>query len=105
MLARLTAESDLGAFRAKLLQNVSKAEDAEEAGDGACTASDLKRTHQRLKQAIHDLIQYAHHLQTLRARKKLPAALRTDLLAEGNPITGDTKRLERTVQCPADGSR
>ena len=46
--------------------------------------------------------EYAHHLQTLRARKKLPGALRTDLLAAGTPITDDAKSLKRTVQCPAD---
>ena len=105
LLARLTAESDLGAFRAKLVQNVSKAKDAEEAGDSACTTSDLKRAHQRLKEVIRDMIQYAHHLQTLRARKKLPGALRADLLAVGNPIGSDAKTLKRTVQCPTDGGR
>lgn len=105
LLTRLTAESDLGAFRAKLVQNVSKAKDAEEASAGACAASDLKRTSQRLKQSIRDMIEYAHNLQTLRARKKLPRTLRADLLAEGNPITSDTKSLKRTVRCPADAGR
>ena len=105
LLARVTAESDLGVFRTKLVENLSKAKDAEEAGDSACTTSDLKRTRQRLKQTIRDLIEYAHHLQTLRARKKLPGALRADLLAEGAPITSDAKSLKRTVQCPADSGR
>jgi len=48
----------------------------------------------------HDRV-CAHHLQTLRARKKLPGALRTNLLAAGNPITDDAESLKRTVQCPA----
>ncbi len=48
------------------------------------------------------MIQFAHHLKTLRARKKLPGTLRADLLAEGNPITDDVKSLKRTVRCPAD---
>ena len=51
------------------------------------------------------LIQYGHHLQTLRAHKTLPGALRTDLLAAGNPITDDVKSLKRSVQCPADAPR
>ena len=101
----MTGEPDLGASGPKLVQNLSSAKDAEEAGAKACAASDLKRARQRLKQAIQDMIEYAHHLETLRARKKLPGALRTDLLAAGNPITDDAKSLKRTVQCPADAPR
>ena len=102
LLARVTTESNLGASGPKLVQNLSKAKDAEEAGASACAASDLKLARQRLKQAIRDMIDYAHHLQTHRARKKLPEALRTDLLAAGNPITDDAKSLRDTVECPAD---
>jgi hypothetical protein len=105
LLARVTAESDLGSFGPKLVQNLSKAKDSEEAGGSACAASDLKRTHQQLKQAIRDMIQYAHHLKTHAARKKLTDALRSDLLAEGDPLTTDVKRLKSTVQCPADAPR
>lgn len=105
LLARVTAASDLGAFRAKLVRNLSKAKDGAEAGAGACAASDPKRARARLEQAILGMIQYAHNLQTLRARKKLPGTLRADLLAEGNPITSDTKSLKRTVRCPADAGR
>ena len=97
----MTTESDLGASGPKLVQNLSKAKAAEEAGASACAASDLKHARQGLKEAIRDMIEYAHHLQTLRARKKLPGALRTDLLAAGNPITDDAKSLKLTVQCPA----
>ena len=97
-----TAESDLGTSGPKLVQNVSSAKAAEEAGASACAASDLKHASHGLRQAIRDMIEYAHHLQTLRARKTLPDALRTDLLAAGNPITDDAKSLKRNVQCPAD---
>jgi len=100
-----TAESDLGTSGPKLVQNVSKAKDAEEAGASACAASNLKLARQQLKKAIRDMIQYGHHLQTLRARKTLPDALRTDLLAAGNPITDDVKSLKRSVQCPADAPK
>jgi hypothetical protein len=102
LLARVTTESNLGASGPKLVQNLSKAKDAEEAGASACAASDLRLARQRLKQAIRDMIEYAHHLQTLWARKKLPGALRTELLAAGNPIMDDAESLKRTVQCPAD---
>jgi Tfp pilus assembly major pilin PilA len=105
LLARVTTESDLGASGPKLVQDLSRAKDAEEAGGSACAASNLKVARQRLKQAIRDMIEYAHHLQTLRARKKLPGALRTDLLAAGNPITDAAKSLKRTVECPADAPR
>jgi hypothetical protein len=102
LLARVTAESGLDGFQSKLIQNLSKAKAGEEAGDSTCTASDLKHTRRRLKQAIRSLIQYTHHLRALRARKKLPGALRSELLADGNSIAGDAKSLGRTVQCPAD---
>jgi hypothetical protein len=97
-----STESDLDAWGPKLVQNLSKAKDAEEAAATACAGSDLKQARQRLKQTIRDMIEYGHHLQTLRARKKLPDVLRTDLLTAGNPITDDAKSLKRTVQCPAD---
>ncbi|HYV58472.1 MAG TPA: hypothetical protein VFA62_00220 [Acidimicrobiia bacterium] len=97
-----TSESDLGDSGPKLVQNLSNAKTAEEAGGSACAASDLKHAHQGLKQAIRNMIEYAHHLQTPRARKKLPDVPRTDLLAAGNPIADDAKSLKRTVQCPAD---
>jgi hypothetical protein len=74
-------------------------------GGSAFAASDLKRARQRLEQTMRDMIDYAHHLQTLRARKKLPGTLRTDLLAAGTPLTDAAKSLERTVQCPADAPR
>jgi hypothetical protein len=101
----VTTESDLGASGPKLVQNLSSAKAAEEAGASACAASDLKHARRRLKEAIRDMIEYAHHLQTRRARKKLPGALRMDLLAAGNPITDDAKSLKRTVQCLADAPR
>jgi hypothetical protein len=97
-----TTESDLGTSGPKLVQNLSKAKDAEEAGAHACAASNLKLARQQLKRVIRDSIQFAHNLQSLRARKKLPGALRTELLDAGNPITGNAKSLKRTVQCPAD---
>ena len=101
----MTAESDLGDSGPKLIKNLSRAKEAEEAGGSACAASDQKRARQRLKQAIRDMLQYAHHLQTLRAHKKLPRAVSNDLLAAGTPITLSARSLQRTVQCPADAPR
>src|SRR5262245_9255043 len=105
LLARVTTESSLGASGPKLVKNLSRAKEAEEAGGSACAASDPKHARKRLKQVIRDMLQYTHHLQTNRARKKLPGAVRTDLLAAGTPITDDVKSLQRTVQCPADAPR
>jgi len=105
LLARVTTESNLGDSGPKLVQNLSRAKEAEEAGGSACAASDRKRARQRLKQTIRDMLQYTHHLQTLRARKKLPGPVRTDLLAAGTPITHAAQSLRRTVQCPADAPR
>jgi hypothetical protein len=105
LLARVTGEPDLGSFGPKLVQNLSKAKDGEEAGASACAASDLKRTHQQLKLAIRDMIQYAHHLKTHAAHKKLPGSVRDPLLAERDPLTTDVKGLKSTVQCPADAPR
>ena len=105
LLARVTAESSLGASGPKLVKNLSRAKEAEEAGGSACAASDPKHARKRLKQVIRDMIQYAHHLQTNRARKQMPGAVRTDLLAAGTPIADDVKSLQGTVQCPADAPR
>ena len=105
LLARVTAESSLGASGPKLVKNLSRVKESEEAGGAACAASDRKRARKRLKQAVRDMIEYTHHLQTHSAHKKLPGALRTDLLAAGTPITDDVKTLQRTVQCPADAPR
>jgi len=98
----VTTESDLGASGPKLVKNLSRAKEAEEAGGSACAASDSKRARKGLKQAFRGMLEYMHHLRTLRAGKKLPEAVRTDLLAAGTPITHDVKILQRTVQCPAD---
>ncbi len=50
LLGRVDSESDLGTFGPKLVQNLSNAKDAEEAGGIACAASDLKLANRRLKQ-------------------------------------------------------
>lgn len=93
----------LGAFGPKLVRDLGRAKTNEEAGQGFCASSDLKRTRQRLKQALHATTRYAHHLNTLAARKKIPT-LRQDFLAAGAAIQKDLKTLKGAVHCPADAS-
>jgi len=103
LLGQIDGESALDGFRSKLVTDLSRARDNEEAARSACASSDPKRGGRRLKGTIRAMIQYARHLKSLRARKKLPAALRNGLLAAGNPIESDLRVLKRALQCPADG--
>lgn len=105
LLGLVNTTPGLAAFGPKLAQNLTKAKDGEKASGTACAASNLKPARQGLKQAIRDMIQYGHHLKTLRARKKLPAGVREDLLAAGDPIAADVKTLKGAVRCPDDAPR
>src|SRR5262249_58590359 len=59
LLAQVTtAESDLGTSGPKLVQNLSSAKAAEEAGASACAASNLKLARQQLKKAVRGMVQY-----------------------------------------------
>jgi hypothetical protein len=67
-----------------------------------CTSAQLKSARRRLKTAIRDMVQYAHHLKTHPARKKLPAALRNALLDAADPIGRDLGILKSQLQCPSE---
>jgi hypothetical protein len=98
---RIDGESDLGTFGPKLVHALSSAKNDVDAARGMCASAQLKSARRRLKTAVRDMIQYAHHLRTLAARKRLPAALRNALLAAGDPIGRDLGILKRRLQCPS----
>ena len=100
--AQIDGETGLDPIRPKLVQSLSRARSAVEAAEGACASSQLKSPRRRLKTAVRDMIQYTHHLSTLVARKRVPAALRNALVAAGDPIEADLRILKSGLQCPAD---
>ncbi len=102
MLDRIDGESDLGTFGPKLVRVLSRARNDVDAASGMCASVQLKSARRRLKTAVRDLIQYAHHLKNLAARKKLPAALRNALLTAGDPIERDLGLLKSRLQCPVE---
>lgn len=104
LLDRIDGESDLGNFRAKLVQALTRAKNDVEAASGMCASAQLKSARRRLKTAVRDMIQYAHHLKNLAARKKLPAALRNALLAAGDPIERDLGILKSRLHCPSEAA-
>src|SRR5262249_47343975 len=59
LLGQIDGESDLVGFRPKLVQDLSRARDNEEAARSACASSDPKRGGRRLKGTIRAMIQYA----------------------------------------------
>src|SRR5262249_33225081 len=102
LLNRIDGESDLGTFEPKLVRALSRARNDVDAASAMCASAQLKSARRRLKIAVRDMIQYAHHLKNLAARKKLPAALRNALLAAGDPIERDLGTLKSRLQCPSE---
>ena len=105
LLDRIDGESGLGAFGPKLVRALSRARNDLDAASGMCVSAQLKSARRRLKTASRDMVQYAHHLKNLVARKKLPAALRNALLAAGDPIERDLGILKSRLQCPSEAGR
>src|SRR5262245_53585516 len=101
LLERVRTTSNSGTFGSKITKNIGEAKDAEEAGAGFCTSSDLKRTRQQLNKAIRALIDYVHRLKGHAGRRKLQG-LREEFITAADPIKSDLKRLKSTVSCPAD---
>jgi hypothetical protein len=50
------------------------------------------------------VIQYAHRLSGLPARKKIDATLRATVLAPAKPLEADVGTLRSRLSCPADGA-
>jgi hypothetical protein len=102
LLGRIDGESALGPFGPKLARVLSRARNDVDAASGTCASAQLKGARRQLKTAVRDMIQYVHHLKNRAARKKLPAPLRTALLAAGDPIQHDLGILKSRLQCPSE---
>jgi hypothetical protein len=105
LLDRIDGESDLGTSASKLVRALSRARSDVDAASGMCASAQLKSARRRLKTAVRDMVQYTHHLKNPAARKKLPAALRSALLAAGDPIERDLGILKSRLQCPSEAGR
>jgi uncharacterized repeat protein (TIGR03803 family) len=102
--ADVNAESGLGAFQPKLVQNLDKAIARTDDARGLCGDGNAKKAKKRLQQVKKALTQYVHRLNGLPARKKLDAALRQSFVAAGEAITPDVGSLRSSLACPADAT-
>jgi 6-phosphogluconolactonase (cycloisomerase 2 family) len=93
----------LGDLRPKLATPLGKAVDRAGEAQSFCAGRDTKRSRARLKQTTRQLVQYAHRLGGLKARKTAPADVREPLIAEANEIRGDATTLRRSLDCSAGG--
>ena len=104
LLARVNAEPGLGAFQAKLAHTLAKGDDRAVEGRDLCAASNAKKATARLKQVERAVIQYAHRLSGLPARKKLDETLRQAFLAPAERLRADTRTLRKDLHCPGEAS-
>jgi hypothetical protein len=100
----VNASPGLGAFGSKSAATLQKGLDLAKEARDFCTHSDPKHAKQRLKQVKRTVIQYAHRLSGLPARKKIDATLRATVLAPAKPLEADIGTLRSRVSCPADGA-
>ena len=102
LLARVNGQAGLANIGPKLVAVLQKALDRTREAGAFCRDGDTKPMRQRLKQATRALIQYRHLLQTRSARRKLDPAVRSELVAAGEPIKADLKTLRGAASCPDD---
>jgi len=102
LLVRIAGETSLGDYRQKLPPPLAGAATRLDEAAQSCGTGDAKRAGKKIKQAAHRLVQYAHGLNGRRAHRRLPAALREELVARGNDIRAAVTILRKTVHCPED---
>jgi hypothetical protein len=104
LLARVNAEPGLRDFQPKLAHTLTKGHDRAVEARDLCAASNAKKAKVRSKQVERAVIQYAHRLAGLPARKKLDDVLRRAFLDAGNAIKPDVGTLRKNLHCPADAT-
>ena len=102
LLVRIAGETSLGDYRQKLPPLLAAAAARLDEAARSCGAGDAKRASKKIKQAAHRLVQYAHGMNGRRAHRRLPAALREELVTRGNDIRAAVTILRKTVHCPED---
>ena len=104
LLTLVEAEPGLGVFQAKLAATLTTAHDRAVGARDFCGSTDPKHAKQRIKQVARQVIQYAHRLSGLPARKRLDRTLRAELLAPAAPLKEDLRSLRDALRCPVDAS-
>ena len=102
LLVRIAGETSLGDYGQKLPPPLAGAAARLDEAAQSCGAGDAKRASKKIKQAAHRLVQYAHGLNGRRAHRRLPTALREELVTRGNDIRAAVTILRKTVHCPED---
>jgi hypothetical protein len=96
LAVQIAERQGLGSFRAKLQSTLARAIMRAQEGDDACTAGDTKTARRRMKQTNRFLLNMAHRLSLLRARKQLDPGLRADLIMMIESIRSEVGALRRT---------
>jgi parallel beta-helix repeat protein/predicted outer membrane repeat protein len=104
LLALVNGSPGLGAYGPKSTATLQQGHDRAKEARDFCASSDAKHAKKRLKQVKRALIQYAHRLNGLSARKKLDPTVRSEVLAPVQPLEADVGSLRSTMSCPADGA-
>jgi len=97
LLGTVQATTDLGATKTALANGVTAARSKTESAEDADTAGQKKPASNALKKAARKMIGFSHRLRSLRSRKKIPAATRSALLAEADPILADLEALRNQL--------
>jgi hypothetical protein len=100
-IAAVQAEPALGALAPKLADTLGKAREHKQDAEALCANAGTKRAGSYLRQAGQKMSQYVHHLRGRHARKKIPAAVRDALVAAGQSIQSDLRRLRQRLECPS----
>jgi hypothetical protein len=104
LIAATEAADALGPLQAKLLVALGKAKARKEAAEGVCADGRTKPAKAKLKHVVRQLIQYAHRLRSLSARKKVSTEIREPLAVQADAIRVDAKTLKGTLACPDDAA-
>jgi hypothetical protein len=97
---RIEAEDHLGRYRAKLLSTLGRGIARANEAAIACDAHDDKTGRRRVKQLQRHLINMAHRLRGLAARKQLPAEVRAELLQVIEGIKADVTGIRKQPCAP-----
>jgi hypothetical protein len=104
LIEQTDAAEALGSLREKLLVPLAKAKARKEQAETQCAAGQTKQPRSRLKQVVRQLVQYAHRLRSLSARRKAPEEAREPLAQGADAVRLDAKELKRTLRCPEHAS-
>jgi DNA-binding transcriptional regulator YdaS (Cro superfamily) len=100
LIAAVQAEPTLGILAPKLADRLRKARERLDI-DAVCASAGAKRAGKRLHQAGQKVTQYVHCLRGRHAREEIPTAVRDPLVAAGQSIESDLRRLGGGLTCPA----